>query len=95
MQHIWKRHGLLIFALWAGVGEMARAVRIEPWSFKVGPVHVHPVPIDVRFQEAGLDGGALLLGLTILLGGLLFHRWRQPLADPISGGDRNRAASRR
>ena len=76
MQDILKRHSLLIFAIWTGVGEMARAVRIEPWSFHAGFVHLYPFPIDIRFQDTGFDIGAFVLGLVILGGGVALHVWR-------------------
>ena len=76
MRDILKRYGAIIFALWAGLGEMTRAVRIEPWSFHLGPVHAHPFPIDIRFQASGFDLWAFALGLAILSAGLALHCWQ-------------------
>lgn len=83
MREILKRYGPLFFALWAGLGQAARAMREEPWMFQLGVIHVHPFPVDLRFHETGFDGYALLLGAAILAIGLL-HFWRQRVADLIS-----------
>lgn len=84
MREVLKRYGTPIFALWAGFGEAVRAVREEPWTFQLGGVHVRPFPVDIRFRETGFDGYALVLGVAILVGGLLYF-WRERVIGLISG----------
>ncbi len=71
-----KRLVLWAVVLWTSFGQMARAVRVEPWSFYIGSVHVHPFPLDVRFQATGFDAAAFALGLAVLSVGGLYQLWR-------------------
>lgn len=84
MRDVLKRYGLIVAALWAGLGEMARAVRIEPWSFHVCFVHVHPFPIDIRFRDSGFDLCAFALGLAMLSGGVALHYWQAARRQGVS-----------
>ncbi len=57
--------------LYAGLMEALRSVREAPWTFRIGFVHVHPAPVDVRFQPTGFDPWALGLGISLMAAGAL------------------------